>query len=166
MKTTIYPAVLNLDTEQATFCVEYLRDHNILRSANAANVNPDTAYKWLSSKSHPVRRAIDRVLADRLAEIDIDSQWVLTELRDNHTLARHQGNITASNKALDQIAKHKDVDAYAANKVDANVSGELGLTVAVKRYSDGAVIEGQATEVHDAGAGGSPAAVSPPISFL
>lgn len=144
-----------------------------MRAANASRVDVDEASLWISG-DHAVRRAVDRIIAERLEEAEINLDWVLYELKDNHHLARQQGNLTASNKALDQLAKHKSIDAYAASKVDANVSGELGLSVTVKKYSnDGKVIEGAIVDEQgpkgindERGAGGTQAGADAPVSFL
>lgn len=133
--------------EQAHFVIEYLKDLDEQRAARACGLHPDKGLSLLRSKN--VSQAISRVLSDRLENVLIDSEWLLNELRDNHLLARQSGNISASNKALDQLAKHADVDAYAADKVEH--SGEMALSIVVKSYSD--VIEGEVVQdrkLHDA----------------
>ena len=44
---------------------------------------------------------------------------------DNHRLARQKGNISASNNALNIIAKLASVDAFAAEKVQIEGSEEV-----------------------------------------
>jgi len=135
-------AMTGLDSQRALFVIELLKDHDPVRAGRACGIAPDEAYAM--SNEPCVRAQVDRVLGERLEDAVIDAQWLLGELRDNHDIARQTGAIAASNKALELIAKHVDVDAFASSKLEH--SGELGLTVAVKRYSDDAVIEGEVTQ--------------------
>jgi len=50
---------------------------------------------------------------------------VLMEAVDNHMIARQQGNISASNTALGLCAKHKMVDAFAAEKIEVNSDKDI-----------------------------------------
>ena len=50
--------------------------------------------------------------------MNIDAEWLLYELVDNHRIARQHGNISASNTALGTIAKHVTVDALAKQKIE------------------------------------------------
>ena len=44
---------------------------------------------------------------------------------DNHRIARQQGNITASNTALNMVGKHKRVDAFAADKIKVSTDADV-----------------------------------------
>lgn len=143
---------LGLTVEESVFCIEYVKDMAPRRAAEAAGLDPEEGARVLARKH--VKAAISRVMADRLDHVLVDKEWVMNELRDNHYIARQQGNIAASNKALDQVAKHTDVDAYAADKVEH--SGDMGLSIVVKTY--GEVIEGEIVpdkQLHDAKEGAS-----------
>ena len=156
---------LGLSIEESVFCVEYIKDLAPRRAAEAAGLDPDEGHRLLARKH--VKAAIGRVMADRLDHVLINKEWVMNELRDNHYIARQQGNMAASNKALDQVAKHADVDAYAADKVEH--SGDVGLSIVVKSYGD--VIEGEIVpdkKLHDTnqGGGGQSGGDDSAISFL
>ena len=51
--------------------------------------------------------------------------WLLMELVDNHVIAKQMGNMAASNTALGLIAKHKMVDAFAAEEIVVTTTKEI-----------------------------------------
>ena len=126
------PAFTGLSQQEILFTVELLKDMNPIRAGQACGIDPDEALRLSNRKA--IRDRCQALLAERLEEAQIDADWLLYELRDNHTIARQQGNLTASNKALETIGKLTPVDAFASNKVEH--SGELGVVVQVKKYSD------------------------------
>jgi phage terminase small subunit len=105
-----------LSPREATFVVEYVKDCAARRAAEAAGYAADTGYGLLQ-KGH-IMKAIENILMQRLEASHIDAEWVLMEAVDNHKIARQRGNISASNTALTICAKHKHVDAFAAEKVE------------------------------------------------
>lgn len=112
-----------LKPKEANFVIEYCKDFAPRRAAEASGYGADTGYTLL--KMEPVAEAIDRILLVRLDASHIDAEWVLMEMVDNHLIARQQGNITASNTALNIVAKHKMVDAFAAEKIEVNSDKEI-----------------------------------------
>ena len=76
-----------------------------------------------------VKVAIGEILEDRADESDITAEWLLYEAVDNHRIARAAGNLSASNIALNIIAKHRNIDAFTADKMviagDAEVMARL-----------------------------------------
>ena len=68
----------------------------------------------------------------------IDADWLLNEMVDNHMIARQQGNITASNTALNMVGKHKRVDAFAADKIKVSTDADVvdRLVAARRRVSE------------------------------
>ena len=105
-----------LDAKQAAFIIEYSKDFDARRAAVVAGYAADYGYKL---KEEPVvNAALERILQMRLDSSHIDAEWLLMELVDNHVIARQNGNITASNTALNILAKHAAVDAFAAEKVE------------------------------------------------
>lgn len=105
-----------LSTKKINFVAEYTKDFNITRASTLSGVAPQTGKRWVDH-DEMVQAAIDSVITRRREASDIDAQWLLGELVDNHTIARHQGNIPASTQALALIAKHASVDAMASDKV-------------------------------------------------
>lgn len=105
-----------LAPKEANFVIEYSRDFNGPRAATVSGFHPG---KWadLLEKPH-IDKALQQILSFRLESSHIDAEWVLMEAVDNHRLARQLGKISASNTALNMVAKHAAVDAYAAEKVE------------------------------------------------
>lgn len=130
-----------LQPKEANFVIEYTKDFSPRRAAEASGYAADSGYN-LKEKPN-IAAAIDNVLTQRLETSHIDAEWVLMEAVDNHLIARQQGNISASNTALNMVAKHVFVDAFAAEKVEVNTSKEVmdrlarGRIRAKQRNSDG-----------------------------
>lgn len=112
-----------LKPKEANFVIEYTKDFSPRRAAEASGYQPDTGYQLLHRE--PIAEAIDKILESRLDASHIDAEWVLMEAVDNHMIARQQGNISASNTALGICAKHKMVDAFAAEKIEVNSDKEI-----------------------------------------
>lgn len=112
-----------LKPQEANFVIEYCKDFSPRRAAEASGYAPDSGYQV---KERPnVAAAIQNVLAQRLEASHIDAEWVLMEAVDNHMIARQSGNISASNTALNLVAKHVFVDAFAAEKVEVSSDKEI-----------------------------------------
>jgi hypothetical protein len=105
------------------FVIEYLKDFSKSRAAEAAGYSKSHGVKLVERPE--IQAAIDRVLSDRLQASDIDAEWLLMEAVDNHLIARQSDKLAASNAALNIIAKHVFVDAYAAEKVEVTSDKEV-----------------------------------------
>jgi phage terminase small subunit len=105
------------------FVIEYVKDFSKSRAAEAAGYS--ATYGANLVERPEIKAAIDRVLLDRLEASDIDAEWLLMEAVDNHMIARQRGKLAASNAALNIIAKHVFVDAYAAEKVEVTTDKEV-----------------------------------------
>lgn len=105
-----------LAPDEANFVIEYSQDFNGPRAATVSGFHPGEWAKLLDRPS--VKNALQKILNFRLEASHIDAEWVLMEAVDNHRLARQLGKISASNTALNMVAKHAAVDAYAAEKVE------------------------------------------------
>lgn len=104
--------------QRITFVVEYLKDYNPRRAAEAAQyADPSYGYTLLND-DELVKKALSLVVSRRLQESDIDAEWLLYEAVDNHMLARQAGNLSASNSALQLIGKIALVDAFASDKIE------------------------------------------------
>ena len=112
-----------LNPKELNFVIEVSKDHDARRAARASGYEPDTGYSLL--KKENIAAALDVILQHRLDASHIDAEWVLMEAVDNHLIARQQGNISSSNTALGIVAKHKMVDAYAAEKIEVNSDKEI-----------------------------------------
>lgn len=120
-----------LTFKEAAFVLEYTKDFAPRRAAEAAGYEPDSGYALL--KKETIERAINRVIADRLDNYQIDAEWVLMEAVDNHLIARQMGNISASNTALKLIAQHTAVDALASNKVEIDLASSDEMAARLMR---------------------------------
>jgi len=125
-----------LPHKEALFVIEYCKDFAPRRAAVAAGYAADTGYRL--RERFDIVACIDFVIAQRLETSHIDAEWLLLEAVDNHLIARQSGNINASNTALNLVAKHVFVDAFAAEKVEVNSDKEImeRLMRGRKRLSD------------------------------
>lgn len=114
---------MGLPPKKANFVIEYCKDFHPRRAAEASGYGGDNGYALL--KEEPVAVAIDKILESRLEASHIDAEWVLMEAVDNHLIARQSGNISASNTSLGIVAKHKMVDAFAAEKIEVTSDREI-----------------------------------------
>jgi hypothetical protein len=105
------------------FVIEYVKDFNARRAAEASGFVADTGYQLRGRKD--VDKAISYILSCRLEASDIDAEWVLMEAVDNVLIARQQGKISASNTALSLVAKHAMVDAMSAEKIHIDGADEI-----------------------------------------
>lgn len=112
-----------LDPKKITFVIEYIKDFSARRAAEVAGYSPEYGYKLL--ENYDIAVAINNVLTQRLDASCIDAEWLLMEAVDNHHIARQRGNLAASNTALNLIAKHVFVDAFAAEKVEVSSDKEI-----------------------------------------
>jgi phage terminase small subunit len=112
-----------LQPKELNFVIEFCKDFSPRRAAEASGYQPDSGYD-LRNKPQ-IQAAIDKVLQSRLDASHIDAEWVLMEAVDNHMIARQAGNISASNTALNLVAKHTFVDAYAAEKVEVSSDADV-----------------------------------------
>lgn len=127
--------MVKLPPKKAAFVVEYIKDFAVRRAAEAAGYFPDHGYKLLDDPD--VSAAIEHIVQQRLEANMIDADWLLTEMVDNHMIARQQGNISASNTALSLVGKHKRIDAFAADKIKVSTDADVmdRLVAARKRVS-------------------------------
>lgn len=124
-----------LEPKHASFVVEYVKDFAPRRAAEASGYASEYGYKLLLMVD--VNEAIEYIIQQRLEVNMIDADWLLTEMVDNHMIARQQGNISASNTALGMVGKHKRIDAFAADKIKVTTDSDVmdRLTSARKRLS-------------------------------
>lgn len=98
-----------LTAKQQRFVEEYLIDLNATQAAIRAGYSEKTAYSigQENLKKPDIAAEIEK-RQDKLGEeAEITAEWVLKELVENHRTAREIGELTASNKALELIGKHK-----------------------------------------------------------
>ena len=140
-----YEQLRKLHPKKAAFVVEYVKDFSARRAAEMAGFSPDYGYKIIEEDG--VLDLIDDIIADRLERNLIDADWLLQEMVDNHMIARHQGNITASNTALNMVGKHKRVDAFAADKIKVSTDADVmdRLTAARHRIAKLSQVDDEVT---------------------
>lgn len=115
--------LIHLTPKYANFVVEYVKDFAPQRAAEASGFSRDYGYKLLQDPD--VAAAIEKIIEERLEVNQIDADWLLGEMVDNHMIARQQGNISASNTALSMVGKHKRVDAFAADKIKVSTDADV-----------------------------------------
>lgn len=135
MKKIKIADIIQLPPKEANFVVEYIKDFAVRRAAEASGYYPDHGYKLLQKQE--ISDAIEHIIQQRLEVNMIDADWLLNEMVDNHMIARQQGNITASNTALNMVGKHKRVDAFAADKIKVSTDADVmdRLVAARKRLN-------------------------------
>lgn len=114
LRTAPFP-IDGMEDRWVMFVIEYLKTRKASVAAEAVGYAPDTGYQLL--KEPRIEEAISFALQKFYEEAKIDAQWVLKEAVDNHYLCRQMGDIKGSNAALNLIAKHASVDAFAAEKL-------------------------------------------------
>lgn len=110
-------------TAELVWMSEYIKDFDQRRAAKATGLHPDQGNEMLASER--VQNALDEIVSDRLEESGIDLSWLLTEMVDNHYIARQTGKLSASNTALGLIGRHVKVDAFTAEKVQLDLSQDV-----------------------------------------
>lgn len=121
--TIRHGAFQGLSFRDFNFVTEYTKDFNARRAAVACGMQPETGYTH-RNKAHIVE-VIEMFLARRVEASDIDAEWVLMEAVDNVLIAKQLGKLSASNAALNIVAKHCNVDAYAAEKVKIDTADDV-----------------------------------------
>lgn len=105
-----------MDPQHVIFVAEYLKTRRATQAAEAIGLSPESGYAIL--KREDVQFAVNHALQNIYTNAQIDAAWVLAEAVDNHYLCRQMGNMQGSNAALNLIAKHAAVDAFAAEKIE------------------------------------------------
>jgi phage terminase small subunit len=114
-----------ITARKAVFVIEYMKDRATRRAAEAAGFHPEEGNRLL--KDDKVLKAIEAIIEDQLIDAQIDAEWLLWELVDNHKIARQTGNLAASNSALKTLAQHVSIDALAKQKVELDVTSDRDL---------------------------------------
>ena len=123
--------LIGLKPDEACFVIEYLKDFDARRSAEASGHPADSGFKMRDRAN--INAAVQHVLIRRLEASDIDAEWLLMEAVDNHIIARQKGKLNASNTALNLIAKHTLVDALASDKLNMNIHGDKDIMERLQR---------------------------------
>jgi len=111
-----------LSGERWLFVKEYMLDYDIQRASECVWHDRAKGYQVIA-EDEEVRNTITALKrhaqqsGKRIGPEDIE-----TALWDNHMLSRQTGKINSSNKALDQLARLKTIDAYATSKLDVVAS--------------------------------------------
>jgi len=108
-----------MNDRELSFVIEYTKDFNPGRAAERVGFGNAIAIRLLERDN--VKEAIEKILLRRLASSDIDAEWILLELADNHLLARQAGDLGVSTRVLSEMNKHKLVDGLASAKHDVNM---------------------------------------------
>lgn len=115
--------LVGLSPKEANFVIEYTKDFDARRAAKLSGYAPDTGYQL--TQRDVIAGTIQRIVLSRAEDGRVDAEWVLMEAVDNHYLARQRDNLTASNAALTLIARHKLIDAFAADKIKVSTDADV-----------------------------------------
>ncbi len=107
-----------LTPKQSLFIKEYLIDLNATQAAIRAGYSEKTANEQgcQNLAKLNISEAVNKALQERAEQLDIDAEWVLRKAVE--LVKQFQANDNpAAVSALNLVAKHAAVDAYAADKV-------------------------------------------------
>jgi len=107
---------LGVDTREAIFATEYVKDFSVTRAAVFSGLDADDGHALFISES--VQQLIMQLL---LLEPKIDKGYILDRLVDTVKIANYQGNLGAANVALKHLAQHVDVDSLVSTKMDVSL---------------------------------------------
>jgi len=128
-----FPVLGTLSARRAIFVVELCRDFAVRRAAECVGRSAEWGYS-LMNNDEQVQAAILGIVKERQKSSDIDADWLLKEAVANHFIARQMGNVGASNAALLLIARLKQVDALASDKLNVNLDVDKEV---IKRLNSG-----------------------------
>lgn len=118
------PDFFGLHPKEATFVLEYCAgEFSARNAAERSGYSPEHGYKLL--KKEHVKACVDRILAHRKHTSDINAEHVLKSAEMHRKISLHLGQMTAANRALDIIAKHTFVNAYAPDKVEVTTDKDI-----------------------------------------
>jgi phage terminase small subunit len=97
-----------LSAKQERFCKEYMIDLNATQAAIRTGYSARSAYSQGQRllKHAEIAKALQDMQENAGKLVDMTAEWVLIQLKENHTIARENGDIGHSNKALELIGKH------------------------------------------------------------
>lgn len=112
-----------LTQKQQDFVYEYLKSGNATDAAIKAGYSEKTSYSiGQENLNKPViAEEINKRRSEVVKKHNIDVDWIVTQLKENHELAREFGEISNSNKAIELIGKTKIVSAFE-KEVQAEVN--------------------------------------------
>ena len=116
-----------LTAKQARFVEEFLVDMSKEGAAARAGYSRKTNLMKLKA----VKAAVDRRLLEQKTHREINKEWLLEQLVENHSLARAYGELNNSNSSLKMVGQHVMVQGF----VDKHVIGgdeKAPLQIAVK----------------------------------
>lgn len=124
-----------LTEKQKMFVKEYLIDLNATQAAIRAGYSEDSARQIANETlTKPyIQEAIQKAQDKRAEKLDIDAEWVLREAVDAVKIFKADGN-SALVSAINLVAKHRDIDAFAAEK--SEVKQEVKQTINASNLSD------------------------------
>lgn len=125
-----------LNEKQKIFCEQYMIDLNATQAALRAGYSEKTAHSQGSRllKHVEVRTRIDELKAERMEELKLDQQWVLTRLQQISDRAMQQEPVLVwdyASKSMIESGEYK-FDSNGANKATELIGKHLGMFKEVK----------------------------------
>ncbi len=114
---------MGISYKEINFLTEYTKDFNARRAAVACGMQPEKGYAIV--KKDYIANAIEMFLARRIEASDIDAEWVLMEAVDLVLISKERGKYSSAITALNLVAKHCMVDAYAADKIKIDTADDV-----------------------------------------
>lgn len=117
-----------LTNKQKLFVKEYLKDLNatqaMIRAGYSEKTAPEQASRLLRNVN--VKDAIEKANEKRIKKVEIDAEWVLSQLKLNTELSRAMADFNASNKSLELLGKHLKLftDRLETENTNVNMSYE------------------------------------------
>lgn len=112
-----------LPLREAHFVLEYCKDLDIHRAAEACGLAPEEAFELRVME--PVMEQIKVILQSRLTVQDITPDWLMQELYNLHHVCLQKGRLSTSLQTLKTIGALGKVDAYAAEKVELKTDRDI-----------------------------------------
>ena len=108
---------------QALFVLEFAKDLDVLRAAQAIQISVDTAYEWLGEDK--ITAAIRNVMLKRAEQYRVDPEWLMQEWQDLYELCKQHRAFSTAVQCLKEMGRLGTVDAYAPEKVELKGDREI-----------------------------------------
>lgn len=116
---------INLQPWELAFALEYTQDFDLIRACRAVGVTGVHVERLMEDER--IAEAIRAIMLNRQCAGDLNVTTVKEEMLSMYYITKQTANYGQALKALDMIAKHCHVDAYAAQKVAISGDEQIAL---------------------------------------